>query len=50
MGLHLYVRDEEDRGANWNCSVEEMVRYASGSEPQQVLAPTLLNFLLTHRL
>ena len=39
MGLHLYVPDEEDRGTNWNCTVEEMLRYSSGAESQQVLAP-----------
>jgi len=40
MGLHLYVPDEEDRGTNWDCTVEEMLRYSSGAESQQVLAPT----------
>lgn len=34
MGLHLYVPDEEDRGTNWDCTVEEMLRYSSGAESQ----------------
>lgn len=48
MGLHLYVRDEIDRGTNWNCTADELVRYAAGSEPQQVLAPFFLKFLPIH--
>jgi len=46
MGLHLYVPDAEDRGTDWNCSVEDMLRYATGAESQQVLAPTFFKFLL----
>ena len=46
MGLHLYVPDEEDRGINWNCTAEEMLRYSSGAESQQVLALTLLGLPL----
>lgn len=46
MGLHLYVPDAEDRGIDWNCTVEEMLRYATGAESQQVLAPTFFIFLL----
>lgn len=34
MGIHLYVPDEQDRGTNWNCTVEEMLRYAADAEPQ----------------
>jgi len=48
MGLHLYVRDEVDRGTDWNCTAEELVRYAAGCEPQQVLAIVFLKFLPTH--
>ena len=39
MGLHLYVPDEEDRGTNWSCTVDEMLQYAAAAEPQQVLTP-----------
>jgi len=38
MGLHLYVPDDQERGTDWNCSVEEMLRYATGAEQQQVFA------------
>lgn len=47
MGLLLYARDEIDRGTDWNCSLQELVRYAAGSEPRQVLAPTLPDFIST---
>lgn len=50
MGLHLYVPDEEDRGANWNCTADEMLRYSSGAEPQQVLAPYFLGIPILIRM
>ena len=39
MGLHLYVPDDQERGTDWSCTAEEMLRYATGAEQQQVLAP-----------
>jgi hypothetical protein len=44
MGIHLYVPDEEDRGTNWDCSVDELLQYTSSAESQQVLAPEFLSF------
>jgi len=45
MGIHLYVPDEQDRGTNWNCTVEEMLEYAAAAEPQQVSSPVSCDFL-----
>ena len=49
MGIHLYVPDQVDRGANYNCTVEEMLQYSSGAESQQVLAPELLGLPILTR-
>ena len=36
MGLHLYFSDEVDRGTDWDCTKEEMLRYAvnANAEPK----------------
>lgn len=48
MGLHLYVRDENDRGTEWNCTTEEMLQHTTGCEPLQVLAPVFFNLFTSN--